>query len=506
MTDATIPARTEADSVAPSQTDSGDESMLKIGLKPFLTAFGILLLLIVFSGFLTQWIPAGAYERVQIDGRMAVKADSFQYLDESGYPVWRWFTAPVEVIWGDNWLMILVLSLFMIFLGGSFTVLEKGGVLQELLAWTVARFKANKYRLLGVIIFIMMFLAAFVGVYEALVPLIVIIVPMSLALGWDSLTGLGMSMLALTFGFSAAVTNPFTIAVAQELSDLPLFSGAWFRIIFFIATYLLCYFMVSRYARRVEKDPSLSPVYEADCKIRDRFSVEKVLGDRADSDPKKVKAALWFGVCLGIAIVFMVLAGLIPALPSDAAFPTVALLFLIGGAGSGRIIGYSWKELFKVLSSGAMNMLPGIMLILMAMSVPHIMTRGHVMDTILFYASQAIEGTNPFQAAFYIYLLTLALNFFISSASAKAFLVMPIIAPLADIVGLTRQTAVFAFDLGDGFSNMVFPTNALLLIGLSFTVVTYPKWIRWTWKMQVGIAVLSMIFLMIAVAIKFGPF
>ncbi len=485
---------------------SQDDSMLKIGLKPFLTAFGILFLLIVFSGFLTQWIPAGAYERVETEGRMAVVAGSFEYLEEAGFPMWRWFTAPVEVIWGDNWLMILVLSLFMIFLGGSFTVLEKGGVLQELLAWTVARFRANKYRLMGVMIFVMMFLAAFVGVYEALVPLIVIIVPMSLALGWDSLTGLGMSMLALTFGFSAAVTNPFTIAVAQDLSDLPLFSGAWFRIIFFMAAYLLCYFFVSRYARKIEKNPALSLVYEADLRIRDRFSVEKVLADRTHNSTAKVKAAVWFGICLGIAIVFMILAGLIPALPSDAAFPTVALLFLIGGAGAGRIIGYSWGQLLRVLTSGAMNMLPGIMLILMAMSVPHIMTRGHVMDTILFYASTAIEGTNPYQAGFYIYLLTLGLNFFISSASAKAFLVMPIIAPLADLVGLTRQTAVFAFDLGDGFSNMIFPTNALLLIGLSFTVVSYPKWIRWTWKVQVGIAALSMIFLMIAVAIGFGPF
>ncbi|WDP90377.1 MAG: YfcC family protein [Desulfobacter sp.] len=500
-----ITASQEMETPAPRE-DSNDDSMLKIGVKPFLTALGILLLLIIFSGGLTQWIPAGAYERVAASGRMAVVPGSFHYLEDVSFPFWRWFTAPVEVIWGDNWLMILVLSLFMIFLGGSFTVLEQGGVLRELLAWTVARFRHNKYRLMGVLIFVMMFLAAFVGVYEALVPLIVIIVPMSLALGWDSLTGLGMSMLALTFGFSAAVTNPFTIAVAQELSDLPLFSGAWFRILFFIAAFILCYFFVSRYARKIEKEPALSPVFEADARIRGRFSVEKVVGDGTGDDPRKVRAALWFGACMAIAIVFMVLAGLVPALPSDAAFPAVALLFLIGGAGAGRIIGYSWRELLKVLGKGAMNMLPGILLILMAMSVPHIMTRGHVMDTILFYASNAIEGTNPYQAGFYIYLLTLALNFFISSASAKAFLVMPIIAPLADLVGLTRQTAVFAFDMGDGFSNMVFPTNALLLIGLSFTVVSYPKWIRWTWKMQAGIAALSMAFLMAAVAIGFGPF
>ncbi len=483
-----------------------NESMLKIGVKPFLTAFGILFLLIIFSGFLTRWIPAGAYERVMIEDRMAVVAGSFEYLTESSFPVWRWFTSPVEVIWGDNWLMVLVLSLFMVFLGGSFSVLEKGGVMQELLAGTVSRFRKNKYRLLGVIMFAMMFLAAFVGVYEGLVPLIVIIVPLSLALGWDSLTGLGMSLLALSFGFAAAVTNPFTIAVAQELSDLPLFSGAWFRILFFIATYSMCYLFVSGYARKIEKNPEASPVYEADAKVRDRFSAEAVLSHQKESDPMKVKAALWFGSCLGVAIVFMILSGLIPALPSDAAFPAVALLFLIGGAGAGRIIGYSWKELLKVLGSGALNMFPGILLILMAMSVPHIMTRGNVMDTILFYASRTIKGTNPFIAAFYIYLLTLALNFFISSASAKAFLVMPIIAPLADLVGLTRQTAVFAFDMGDGFSNMIFPTNALLLIGLSFTVVSYPKWMKWTWKMQAGIAGLSMLFLMAAVGFSFGPF
>ncbi len=482
------------------------DTMLKIGLKPFLIAISILALLIIFSGFLTRWIPAGAYEKVSTNGRMAVVAGSFHYLEEANYPVWRWVTAPVEVIWGDNWLMVLVISLFMIFLGGSFTVLEKGGVMQELLAGAVARFRENKYRLMAVIMFVMMFLASFVGVYEGLVPLIVIIVPLSLALGWDSLTGLGMSLLALSFGFAAAVTNPFTIAVAQDLSGLPLFSGAWFRILFFIVIYIMCYTFVSRYARKIEKDPTLSSVYEADSRIRGRFSAENVLGSRGERDPLKMKAAIWFGSIMGIAIVFMILAGVVPAIPSDAAFPSVALLFLIGGIGAGRIVGYNWKELSRIFNTGALNMLPGIVLVLMAMSVPHIMTRGHVMDTILFYASEAIKGTDPYRAAFYIYLLTLALNFFITSASAKAFLVMPIIAPMADLVGVTRQTAVFAFDMGDGFSNMIFPTNALLLIGLSFTVVGYPSWIKWTWKMQVGIAFLSMVFLMAAVGFKFGPF
>jgi uncharacterized ion transporter superfamily protein YfcC len=116
------------------------------------------------------------------------------------------------------------------------------------------------------------------------------------------------------------------------------------------------------------------------------------------------------------------------------------------------------------------------------------------------------RSAGPFASAFLIYLVTLGMNFFVGSASAKAFLMMPILAPLADLAGVTRQTAVLAFDFGDGFSNMIYPSNALLLIGLSFTVVSYPRWIRWTLPLQVLAFALSMAFLAIAVAVEYGPF
>jgi uncharacterized ion transporter superfamily protein YfcC len=109
-------------------------------------------------------------------------------------------------------------------------------------------------------------------------------------------------------------------------------------------------------------------------------------------------------------------------------------------------------------------------------------------------------------AAFLVYATTLVMNFFIGSASAKAFLMMPLLTPLADLVGITRQTAILAFDFGDGFSNMIFPTNALLLIALSFSVVSYTKWMRWTWKLQIAILIITSAFLAFAVKIRFGPF
>ncbi len=487
--------------------ESTAPSSIKIGLPAFITALSILLVLIIVSGVLTRVIPAGSYERDYIDGRQVVIEDSYTLTPDIEYPVWRWFTAPVEVIWGDNWLMVAVLILFIIFIGGSFTVLEKGRVMEALLALLVHRFENRKYLLMATIIFVMMFLASVIGVYEALVPLIIFIVPLSLALGWDSLTGLGMTLLALSFGFAAAVTNPFTVAVAQKLADLPLYSGSWLRIIFFAVIYILSLVFIMTHARKVEKNPAASLTFMEDEVIRHRYSPEKVMEQlHLSDDPAMKKAMLWFAGLMSLAAAFLLLSAFVPALPSDYAFPLVALLFLAGGIGAGRFLRMPGIEIARELGKGALNMLPGILLILMAMSVPHIMTRGGVMDSILFQAAAAIEGTGSYLAGFLVYLLTLFLNFFISSASAKAFLVMPILTPLADLVGLTRQTVVLAFDLGDGFSNMIFPTNALLLIGLGFTVVTYPRWLRWTWKVQVGIFTLSMIFLGIAIKIGFGPF
>ncbi len=151
-------------------------------------------------------------------------------------------------------------------------------------------------------------------------------------------------------------------------------------------------------------------------------------------------------------------------------------------------------------------MLPAALLILMAMSIKHIMTEGKVMDSILYYASGYIEGLSPNLAVLGLYVLILVLDFFIGSGSAKAFLVMPIILPLTDMVDVTRQTAILAFCFGDGFSNLMFPTNPTLMIALGLTVVSYPKWIRWSIKIQVVVFLITLGFLFLANSFGYGPF
>jgi len=495
------------------------KSSIKIGARAFVLAGMILLLLIIVSGILTRTLPAGEYQRISVDGRTSVVKDSFSYLDSAEaarvretLPIWRWFTAPIEVFWGENGLTVAVIAAFLFFVGGSFTIIENVGVMESILVRAVDKFSERKYLLMAMVIAVIMLLSSFVGLYEGLLPIVIFIVPLAITLGWDSLTGLGMSLLAMGFGFAAAVTNPFTVQVPQKIAELPVNSGAWLRIPFLLIAYVVAFGLTALYAKRIEKNPEKSLSFKADAGLKEQFDREQVLSGREEAmKPEMTRAILWFGYSMGFGILLMLGASTLTATgiwpgASDLSFPLLALVFLAAGLGAGHFAGLRGVPLAKVFFGGMLNILPGLLLIVMAMAVPHIMTRGKVMDTILYRAGELIRDSGPYSAVYLIFSVTLLMNFFVSSASAKAFLMMPILIPLAEMSGITRQTTVFAFSLGDGFSNILYPTNALLLIGLSFTKVGWGTWVRWSIKAQAIMAGFAVLFLAIAVKVGFGPF
>ena len=474
---------------------------LRIGKKAFLQSALILFCLMVLAGLLSRFIPSGSYETMLVDGRDVIVPGSFQYTEIPAYPVWRWFSAPLEVLWGPDALVISVIILFILLVGGSFAVLNHVGVLKALIARIILKMGGNKYRLLAVVVLCFMLFGALLGIFEEVVPLVPVMIALSYLLGWDALTGLGMSLLATAFGFSAAIANPFTIGVAQRLSGLPVFSGFAFRLLIFLVIYLLlCTFLI-RHARKIEKDPTRSPVYAEDLTERLKYT----LNEEDLAAQTLQKAVLWFAASLALIVLLIISTSFIEGL-SDITLPLVGLLFLTGGLGAGLLGGMSIKKALASFSKGVVGIAPGILLILMAVSVKHIIAQAGVMDTILDYAARSIGGASPYGASLLVYLLVLCLNFFIGSASAKAFLVMPIIAPLADLVGVTRQAAVLAFAFGDGFSNVLYPTNPVLLIALGLTVVSYPKWFKWVIGLQLAVLALTTAFLLLAVACNYGPF
>jgi uncharacterized ion transporter superfamily protein YfcC len=479
---------------------------IHISARAFITTIVILLALMIGSGILTYVIPSGSYTHTVEAGVNRVVPGTFAYNHRPDYPVWRWFTAPAEVLWSPGNVQVITIIILLVLIGGSFTVLDKSGILKVALSMIVARFKRNKYLLMAAIIFFFMFASSVLGIYEEAAPLVVFIVPLALYLGWDSLTGLGMSLLALGFGFAAATMDPFMVTIAQSLAGLPLYSGLWLRAIFFVTMFALVFLFVRRHARKVEQNPASSLVFEEDTRLRASINVTGAVASAEDASRPRMRAAVrWLGLWFLAAIVFILAATRIKAI-SPFAFPVMGLFFAIACNGAAIVAGEKGKTLGSCFLTGMKSIVPAIVMILMAMSVKLIITNGGILDTILYAAASRIGGMGPYAAVAFVYLITLVFEFFIPSASAKAFLIIPILAPLADLVGLTRQTVVFAFDNGDGFANILYPTNPFLMICLGLTVVSWPKWFRWTLPLQALTVLICFAFMAFAVAIKFGPF
>lgn len=479
------------------------KSGAQISQKAFIQSAIILLVLMIVAGILTRVIPAGQFQRTEVDGRESIIPGSYAVMERPVYPVWRWFIAPLEVLTGPDSLTIIVIIVFILMVGVAFAIMDKSGILKAALARIVRRFGGRKYILLLVISFFFMALGAFFGIFEEVVPLVPLMIALAYSLGWDTLTGLGMSILATNMGFSAAITNPFTIGVAQGLADLPAFSGAGLRIIIFLFMYLLLAFFLTRYARRVEADPKTSPVHVEEQPTREKynnFSSDAISQESAKTTP----AVVFLLVCVLLIFATLFAGPFIPAI-SDYALPIVGLLFLVAGVGSGLIAGVG-RNAWKAAGEGLAGIAPAIPLILMAASVKYIIASGGILDTVLVKAADAFTDTNPITAALLVYGITLVMEFFVSSGSAKAFLLMPLLVPLADLVGITRQTAVLAYTFGDGFSNLAYPTSAVLLICLGLTAVTYPKWLRWVIGLWFWVILASVAFIAIAVWMHYGPF
>lgn len=474
----------------------------QISRKAFIQSAGILLVLMILAGILTRVVPAGSYERTVADGRQVVLPGTFRAIPAPDYPVWRWFTAPVDVLGGPDGLSVIMIIVFILLVGGSFAILDGTGILRASVAGIVRRFQGRRLHLLAVVTLFFMLLGALFGVFEEVVPLIPLMIALSYSLGWDSLLGLGMSILATNMGFSAAIANPFTIGVAQQLAGLPLFSGAWLRVVIFVVFYLVLLAFLSRYVRRIEARPETSLTYDLDGALRERASSG---WDRGQAPPRLGASIRWFLAFVVVILVLLMVAPFVPAL-SSFALPLVGILFLAAGLGAGLISGTGSRATFQALGQGVLGIAPGILLILMAVSVKHIVAQGAILDTILHAASLPFAGSTPMVAVLAAFGVTLLIEIFVPSGSAKAFLLMPILVPLADLLGLTRQAIVLGYAFGDGFSNMVYPTNAVLLISLGLTVVSYPTWIRWTARLWLVILALAVAFLALAVGLGYGPF
>lgn len=478
-----------------------NDASFQISKRSLLTAIIIISLLIVFSYCLTLFVPPGEYDTtIAPDGSESIVPDSYKQTGEPGhYPVYNIVLSVFKSFapGGNLNTTMIFIMLFILLIGGSFTLLDKSGILRAVIAKIAAKMMHKKYLLVAVISFVFMFLGSFCGILEEIVPLIPLIVGLSYMLGWDSLMGLGLSILSTSFGFAAALYNPFSILIAQQLAGVPIYSGTWLRLIFFVVIYIVLLVFLLRYAKKLDANPLASKVYQADAQRREKYSLT----------PDQIKEAAQFnkkpivivGILLAAMLVFLVAAPFVGL--ASYSMIVIAILFILASVIGAKLAGY--QSTAKTFFKGMLDISPGILLIPMAMAVSTIIQDSGIMDTLLYNASNAISGSSPYVSILIIYVAILVLELFVAQASAKAFLILPLIVPLTTSLGITGQTTVLAYVLGDGFLNVLYPTNAMLLIALGLTTVSYPKWFRFTIGVQLIIMAISIGFLMLAVGIGY---
>jgi len=355
---------------------------------------------------------------------------------------------------------------------------------------------------MALIVLFFMAMGSFIGSFEECVPLVPIVVALAIRLGWDALVGIGMSLLAIGCGFSAGICNPFTIGVAQELAGLPMFSGMWLRAVAFVLVYALLMGFLFLYAKKIEKPIHAKKVeLQGDAKKSGQQICTESTSDEFQDDINMNRGIIWFAGLM-IAGITVVLSSVFIKALQDYTMIIVALTFLLAGM-IASAVSQNGGHLSKIFWNGLVSVLPAVLMILMANSIKYTLVEGNVLDTLLNGAVDIAATLPRWSVILFIYLIVLIMNFFIASGSAKAFLLMPLIVPVAEVFGISAQLCVVAFAFGDGFSNVFYPTNPVLLISLGLANVDYGKWVKWSWKFQVMNLVLTSGLLLVGLLIGY---
>ena len=459
---------------------------LNISVRSFITAIIVIFALMIAAYILTFVIPGGQYARIEdTNGNMIIDTDSeFTYVD-GGLSIWKWILSPILVLGATGNGTLIAVVIFLLVIGGIFNCLDKCGLMAYILNKTANKFSTVRYRLMAIVTLFFMALGSLIGSFEEYVPLVPLVCALAISLGWDAMTGLGMSLLAAGCGFAAGVCNPFTVGVAQQLAGLPMFSGIWLRLLAFILIYALLLIFLRIYAKKIER-----PLENVQAAIT--FTPNK----------KMNHGMICFVVILGAGIGIILLSAVIPAL-QDLTMIIVAVMFLAAGIVSSLVSGMTVKDLLKTFWNGITSIFPAVIMILMASSIKYTLEEAQVLDTIL-HAAVDIAGNLPqWSVILFIYLIVLVMNFFIPSGSAKAFMLMPLIVPMASIFGISPQLCVLAFAFGDGFSNVFYPTNPALLISLGLADVSYGDWFKHSVKFQILNLLLTSGILMLGLAVGY---
>ena len=451
--------------------------------------FTIVFSLIVLAAMLTWVVPAGEFLRHTVDGREVVLSDSFHFVDRAPQ-TWQVFSALF-----NGFVDKADIIIFILMVGGAFWIVNNSHAIDVgVMAFLRRVQRLSRYKLVSklgvdnIIITLVMLLfslfGAVFGMSEETLAFVVVFVPLAISMGYDSIVGVCMCYVAAHVGFAGAMLNPFTIGIAQGIADLPLFSGLEYRVACWLILTVLGIAFVLWYAHRVKLNPERSPVYRLDDYWRSRVQ-------STEQQSLTTRQALILGLFF-----LTVVALVVGVLVWHWYIAEISALFFAMGILAGIIDRQGADDIAKLFLAGCKDILSAALVVGLASGIIVILRDGRVIDTLLYGLTRSLAQTGEVTSLGVMYLFQTLLNLVMPSGSAKAALTMPIMAQFADLIHVSRQTTVLAFQFGDGFTNMLTPTSGVLIGVLGIARIPYGTWLRWAWKFIVALIIIGFILML----------
>lgn len=490
--------------------------------------YTIIFFIVLICWLLTFIIPVGKFETTKVKynykgqekTKTVVVADSFKYEtnkdgtalrkpsrlwgteDFGGYGMLNYMFE--GLVSGDKWGSAVGVVAFILVIGGAFGIILKTGAVDSGILTMIKKTQTSSGAIIPILFVLFSLGGAVFGMSEETIPFAMIVIPLVIALGYDAVVGVCITYVASQIGFATSWMNPFSIAVAQGISGVPVMSGAGFRIVMWTICTLAGLLYTIMYAKKIKKDPTKSLSYETDKYFRDEFESKNNVNVEFNIGHKLVLLTILLGI---IWIIWGVT-------KKGYYIPEIASQFFVMGLVAG-IIGVIFKlnnmtvdDMAKAFQNGAADLVGAALVVGMAKGILVVIggtspTDPTILNTILHGMGTALRGLPGVLCAWVMYIFQSIFNFFVVSGSGQAAITMPIMAPLSDLVGVTRQVACLAFQLGDGFTNLIVPTSACLMGVLGVAKINWAKWAKWQIKMQGFLFALGTIFVIVAVLIGF---
>lgn len=444
-------------------------------MKKIPHTFTIVFALIVLAAVMTWFIPAGEFLRETVNGREVVVNDSFHYVD-SAPQTWQIFSALF-----NGFVDKADIIIFILMVGGAFWILNNSHAIDVGVMSFLRRIRRlSRYKLIrklgveNIIITLVMIMfslfGAIFGMSEETIAFVVVFIPLAIQMGYDSIVGVCMCYVAAHVGFAGAMLNPFTIGIAQGIADLPLFSGLEYRVFCWAVLTVVGIAFVLWYAHRVKAKPECSPVHKLDDYWRQRV-------ESSSQSTLTVRQ----GIIL-VILLLTIVALVVGVLEFGWYIAEISALFLAMGIVCGIVDKQGADDIAKLFLAGCKDILSAALVVGLASGIIFILKDGHIIDTILYGLTRSLSQLGEVASLGVMYVFQTLLNIVMPSGSAKAALTMPIMAQFADLMDISRQTTVLAFQFGDGFTNMLTPTSGVLIGVLGMARIPYGTWLKWAWK------------------------